>query len=860
MVRLNWVAKVWGPLVLLLPLLLIGVPAQQPPAWCTANPDAPLRVFVAPMATTRCHTARNQSELVGAVVKLLAANSTYRFSWPEVASFAKWVDGQDRRKQSLVELLVSRERLEFLSGSWVQHHSALVPFDEAAHSFTLGHAYLSERFSARPTVAWQVDHGGGWSSGLPQLLGDIGLQGAVLQLMPHDQNEPAPHIEEREFVWRPHSAAEGILAHVLPAASPQQVQWASLPSNPSTAQMSQLADAFEKEVRQLAAASRTRNVLLPVPIQCHQASALPSAMAQLTKLMRHVETRSEGKLAVRYSTFDSYFKQVRHCAEVAEEWPEHEGALRLMELPRSHSKGFSGALRLRQASQQLRRALRSAELWYAQLLELDSEHKGDLTGRFELLDEARQVAARLNEGSAAGGSLTAEDALPLKGEARQQTDLMHRLSADCIGKLLGPSLTQKQRLAANKIRAVPPKLYPSSASMEVPQDVDSVMVVVVANELGWPRNESVVLPVATRSVSVTDADGFGMAAELLEDGTTAEPMLRFQALVPAMGATTFFIRSNNPNGLLRVPQVESNEHVQGDEPEALAIGRPQALQLVLSDSDAAPVRLEHQRMAMSTKFECSLAVASGLSAAPTPLFDPAQSAIISRGEVSEAVTFSIANLQAMPGLQVTWSLRVVVGAPVDSPISRMVELEYSVSGMPENMVVLLQLRTDIDNGGYVLHDQGGVGLQSSDPATPDRLLAASSTAIVRGPDTELVVLLPHSYTVRARRPGELEVVLYQRRGDEVAAEAGSTFNGKLQLLLSPTRSLDRLALSQSLLLPPTVLLGHARTRQHWLQQFQTNVDPLEWFKAKTAAEWQQVPVSNITQLLEPQIHIAAIQV
>ena len=56
--------------------------------------------------------------------------------------------------------------------------------------------------------------------------------------------------------------------------------------------------------------------------------------------------------------------------------------------------------------------------------------------------------------------------------------------------------------------------------------VDSVMVVVVANELGWPRNESVVLPVATRSVSVTDADGFGMAAELLEDGTTAEPMLR----------------------------------------------------------------------------------------------------------------------------------------------------------------------------------------------------------------------------------------------------------------------------------------------------------------------------------------------
>ena len=40
----------------------------------------------------------------------------------------------------------------------------------------------------------------------------------------------------------------GILAHVLPAASPQQVQWASLPSNPSTAQLSQLADAFEKEV------------------------------------------------------------------------------------------------------------------------------------------------------------------------------------------------------------------------------------------------------------------------------------------------------------------------------------------------------------------------------------------------------------------------------------------------------------------------------------------------------------------------------------------------------------------------------------------------------------------------------------
>ena len=40
-----------------------------------------------------------------------------------------------------------------------------------------------------------------------------------------------------------------------------------------------------------------------------------------------------------------------------------------------------------------RRALRSAELRYAQLLELDSEHKGDLTGRFELLDTARQASS-----------------------------------------------------------------------------------------------------------------------------------------------------------------------------------------------------------------------------------------------------------------------------------------------------------------------------------------------------------------------------------------------------------------------------------------------------------------------------------
>jgi len=241
------------------------------------------------------------------------------------------------------------------------------------------------------------------------------------------------------------------------------------------------------------------------------------------------------------------------------------------------------------------------------------------------------------------------------------------------------------------------------------------------------------------------------------------------------------------------------------------------------------------------------------------LADGTQSVVTERGEVSEAVVWNYERSD-LPGLSVQQSARVFVAAAADNPLSQLLELEFTVSGLPEHLALVLQLATDIENEGYVLHDEGGLGLEQRPTGSMDQLLPMNSVAIIRGPEQELVLLSAHTCTVRSSPHGALEVVLYQRRGDEHSVEAGAGFKASLQLVLGPAHSTTRLQLSRALVHPPTLLYGQAQSRQQWCEHYEDSIDPLGWNAAYATAQWEEVDISKVTQLLDPQIDLSSVQV
>jgi len=174
-----------------------------------------------------------------------------------------------------------------------------------------------------------------------------------------------------------------------------------------------------------------------------------------------------------------------------------------------------------------------------------------------------------------------------------------QLTGQCVSKLLVPARLQK----------------PPSFDLEPPEDSGrgAVTVVVVVNALGWMLNQTVVIPVSTRLVTVTDAKGFAVATELLDDPQQTQQQLRFHAAVPPLGAASFFVRTGHLDRLLLAPPVQIEEHMAEAEADAsdYAIGKLEGLQLVLNPTTAEPMRLAHGTKGLSIALSFSLGVSNG---------------------------------------------------------------------------------------------------------------------------------------------------------------------------------------------------------------------------------------------------------
>lgn len=793
---------------------------------CTASPESPQHVLLVPYGTC--------PSLLEPAVAALAANSSYRFSWGEVRLFGAWFEARDHTVRAQTQQLVDSGQWEFVSGSWTPQDSTVSAFDDAANGLAIGHGFLQEHYRARPAVAWQVDQGGGFSSGLPQLLSEARLSGTVLE------HSVLPDSSEPEFVWRPHRHADGVLAHSLAAAgSADQLDLAQAHITPQTVE--QLSVLLRSMIEARSARLRTRHVLLPIKFSCEGSAHLAKQLEGLSLLMQHVNQLQPPQMNLQFGSFQLYFDRVRGCVEAATEWPELHGAIRPHQpTGLAHSNDFSGSQRLRQVVRMLRSAVRGAELWFTQLLELESLYKGDLSAPLAVLHGAREQLAELQS----AGRIPAEAALALKQSTRELIERVHQVAASCLSKLLAP----------RRIHS-PPELQ-----LQPPEE-PGVLAVLVTNPLGWLVNSTVSLVVPTGQLSITDAEGFAVASEIEYDSRAGQHRLRFHADAPPLGAAVFFVRSDHADRMLMAPRMDQHQHEPtGDDPELL-LGNSQGLTLVLDDATGECLRLASPASDLSIKFSAEFGISASTSGGqPSKMVEQEVEVSTAQGAVSHAVTRAVRKPDGHEGLSIEHSLRVFTAAADHAQLGSAAELEFSISGLAEHQSVILTLRTDIDTGGFVLHDEGGLGLVHT-PTAQSEYVAAHSVAILRGPKAELAVLTPHTMSVLSPEAGVLQIVLYQRRGDETSVEASAPFTSKLMLVLSTPRATQRLALSKMLQLPPSLLFGdHSKSRMDWSAKFETALDPLGHRAAQALADWEGLELEAVGQRLAPQVHISAVQV
>ena len=103
------------------------------------------------------------SHILSTTVSALAANSTRRFCWSEVAYLARWWEDQNTTTQATVRQLARSGQLEFVEGGWSQADEQVADLDERVENLMVGHEWLAEHIGvfAKPRLAWKLDPFGG---------------------------------------------------------------------------------------------------------------------------------------------------------------------------------------------------------------------------------------------------------------------------------------------------------------------------------------------------------------------------------------------------------------------------------------------------------------------------------------------------------------------------------------------------------------------------------------------------------------------------------------------------------------------------------------------------------------------------
>ncbi|KAF7252220.1 hypothetical protein EG68_08263, partial [Paragonimus skrjabini miyazakii] len=163
------------------------------------------------------------SSIISSTVAALLSNSTYRFTYVEMAYFHKWWNEQSTAIQAQVHELVQSGRLQFALGGWVMADEATVYYGDEIDQLTKGRDLLKRLFGScgRPRVSWQID-----AFGHARDNADLFLQASYdsifFQRIHYVEKEQRRNNGSLEFLWNPnvetdqlHNNAPYLFTHVF---------------------------------------------------------------------------------------------------------------------------------------------------------------------------------------------------------------------------------------------------------------------------------------------------------------------------------------------------------------------------------------------------------------------------------------------------------------------------------------------------------------------------------------------------------------------------------------------------------------------------------------------------------------------
>ncbi|KAJ4462635.1 putative Lysosomal alpha-mannosidase [Paratrimastix pyriformis] len=421
----------------------------------------------------------NVKHVLDTVVDELPRDPKRRFIYVETSFFSRWWQQATDAQKAATKKLVANGQLEIVLGGWVMNDEAVVGYQSIVNQMTEGHEFMMKTLGVRPRIAWHIDPFGA-SCVSPALFADMGFDAFIINRIPYPTLQSFQQSRSLEFIWRSagETASRGTDAdmwtHVLDHhyCMPKGFDFEGDPYNnpPITpANVKDRAQVLVDECKSRSTMFRHNHLLLP--FGCDFSWQNATVMYEnMDALIAYVNAHSaELGVDMAYSTLSEYVDAV-HALNMT--WSRYsEDFFPYADNPLSYWTGFY-----------------TSHPWL----------KGFAITRAGALASVEQshVLASLKTHRSLEKDVPALDAL------RQATSLIQHHDA-----ITG---TEKTFVAADYAARLTVGMQQAVPALSAGQTV----AVVVKNTLGWDRPAFVRLTMPVDAVTVTDAKGNTVPAQV----------------------------------------------------------------------------------------------------------------------------------------------------------------------------------------------------------------------------------------------------------------------------------------------------------------------------------------------------------
>ncbi|XP_033119415.1 epididymis-specific alpha-mannosidase-like isoform X2 [Anneissia japonica] len=500
------------------------------------------------------------------VVENLVSHPEKRFIAVEQEFFRLWWNNvANNTQKDNVHDLIEKGQMEFIIGGQVMNDEAVTEYSANIQQLTEGHAFIYETFGVRPQFSWHVDPFGATAS-MATLFSLAGFNAHLTSRIDYDKKEAMMKNKGLQFVWqstKSFGASREIFTHVmdsysycvpsdLPFSNRSGFYWngiAVFPDPPSDGiypnmslpvtedNLKQYADVMVGNIKQRAAWFKTNNVLWPWGCDKQFFNATIQ-FKNMDKLLAYIqEASTDYGVSVKYATLGEYFEAL-HATNVSWDVKSDGDFVPYSSGPHEAWTGFYTSRNfLKGLARHSQSLLHAGECLFSMYTHLPNVTTTiNETVALKKLKALRWASAEVqhHDGVTGTESPVVRDMYVshLSSSADGVRDAVEEMIEGLISRNAKQEVKFKVHVLGNK----------NSGALQVLKDSTKPVPIIVYNPLGWSMNRTIRLNVTGKNISVKDADGKRVPAQIVPPFNKDDHyQLFFFADVPAMGYTTYFI-------------------------------------------------------------------------------------------------------------------------------------------------------------------------------------------------------------------------------------------------------------------------------------------------------------------------------